>query len=387
MRKYILYAHDGSKNHGCEALVRSTAKVLNVQRDNLVLVSGRPQEDELYGINKICAVVKKGDCGKVKRSSLSFAKAYFDLKFRHKYENMDFILQLSAINAKRGDIALSIGGDTYCYGGTDEIRKTNRMLRYGKLKTVYWGCSIEPELLEDEKIADDIRRYDLITARETISYNALKNVNPNTVLVSDSAFLLDQIQLPLPEGFKEGNTVGINVSPLIMRFGDEGHVFKNYVKLIEHILNNTDMNVCIIPHVIWDHDNDLVPGMRLFEMFSETNRVCIIKDHNAMELKGFISRCRFLVAARTHASIAAYSTNVPTLVVGYSIKSRGIARDIFGTEDNYVIQTQNLTDENMLTNQFVWLCKTELKIKEILKEKMPEYKNRVYSGLEHLKKL
>ena len=55
-----------------------------------------------------------------------------------------------------------------------------------------------------------------------------------------------------------------------------------------------------------------------------------------MELKGFIARCRFFVGARTHATIAAYSSCIPTFSVGYSIKAKGIAQDIFGTYKNYV---------------------------------------------------
>ena len=66
----------------------------------------------------------------------------------------------------------------------------------------------------------------------------------------------------------------------------------------------------------------------------------MINDKNCMEIKGIISKCRFFIGARTHSTIAAYSTCVPTLAVGYSIKARGIARDIFGTEDNYVVPVQ-----------------------------------------------
>ncbi len=52
---------------------------------------------------------------------------------------------------------------------------------------------------------------------------------------------------------------------------------------------------------------------------------------------------------RTHATIAAYSTGVPTLVVGYSVKARGIARDLFGTEDGYVLPVQQLKESDELT--------------------------------------
>ena len=70
----------------------------------------------------------------------------------------------------------------------------------------------------------------------------------------------------------------------------------------------------------------------------------MVGDAPCEELKGCISRCRFLVAARTHASIAAYSTGVPTLVAGYSVKARGIARDLFGTEDGHVLPVQAMDD-------------------------------------------
>ena len=35
------------------------------------------------------------------------------------------------------------------------------------------------------------------------------------------------------------------------------------------------------------------------------------------------------------------------LVIGYSVKSRGIAKDLFGDYKNYVISKYNLTQENL----------------------------------------
>ena len=84
---------------------------------------------------------------------------------------------------------------------------------------------------------------------------------------------------------------------------------------------------------------------------------------------------------------AAYSTCVPTLVVGYSIKSRGIARDIFGTEDNYVVSAQNFKDKNELKNAFQWLERHEKQIREFLEKKMPEYCQKSMIAGEAVKKL
>ena len=33
---YLLYEHDDSSNHGCEAIIRSTSKLLNLNKKNAV---------------------------------------------------------------------------------------------------------------------------------------------------------------------------------------------------------------------------------------------------------------------------------------------------------------------------------------------------------------
>jgi polysaccharide pyruvyl transferase WcaK-like protein len=101
-------------------------------------------------------------------------------------------------------------------------------------------------------------------------------------------------------------------------------------------------------------------------------------EGNCNELKGYISQYKMLITARTHASIAGYSSCVPTLVLGYSIKSKGIATDLFGTYENYVLPIDELKTENDLTNNFLWLEEHYENIKQHLKEIMPYYKNRCY---------
>ena len=258
---------------------------------------------------------------------------------------------------------------------------------YGKNtdKTVLWGCSVEPKLLEDKKVANDLASYTKIITRESISYEALKKVNENTKLYPDPAFNLDKVELDLPDGFEENNTVGINLSPLIIRKEKkEGVTLENYTKLIEYILNNTNMKVALIPHVVWQDNDDREPLKELYNRFKDTNRIIMIDDCNCLELKGYISRCRLFIGARTHATIAAYSTCVPTLVVGYSVKAKGIAKDIFGTYENYVIPVQSLENSDDLINSFTWIYENEEKIKNHLTTFMPTYKKR---GLEAKKEI
>ena len=99
----------------------------------------------------------------------------------------------------------------------------------------------------------------------------------------------------------------------------------------------------------------------------------MVSDRSCSELKMIISKCRFFVGARTHATIAAYSSCVPTLVAGYSVKSRGIAKDIFGTDEHYVIPVQNMKSDEELTDGFRWLADNEDEVMKKLSAVMPDY--------------
>lgn len=387
MNDIVLFYHGGSKNHGCEAIVRSSKRILNF-KTNISLFSFRTEEDIKYGLDADI-LVKPDLYNKIEVGSLQ----YYIAAIYHKLTRSDYRYTVLSHRdffkyIKKGDIYISIGGDNYCYRGQDVLGHYNREVHKKRAKTVLWGCSVEPDLLNDKHIAKDISRYDLITARESISYNALKEVNSNTVLVSDPAFVLNKVDLPLPNNWKEGNTIGINVSPLVMDSSNNPElVYESFVNLINYIIDNTDCNIALIPHVVWESNDDRKVLNKLYERFVDTNRIAMIPDHNCMELKGYISRCRFFVGARTHATIAAYSSCVPTLVLGYSIKSIGIAKDLFGTSDNYVLPVQSLSDTMELVDSFKWLMDNENKIKNHLNKIMPEYKERAYIGKKAIENL
>jgi len=94
-------------------------------------------------------------------------------------------------------------------------------------------------------------------------------------------------------------------------------------------------------------------------------------DLNAIQYKGFIARMRFFIGARTHATIAAYSNCVPTLVLGYSIKSKGIAKDIFG-EEKLVLNIQEISDSTKLVAKFDEMVREENELIAILNKRIPE---------------
>lgn len=368
MKNLFMYAHGGSKNHGCEAIVRSTLGLFqNMDRLHITLMSERPEEDRLYGIDQLCTIIPEQ--AQYSRCTPSFLSAYLRLKLGKDYVPLDRLNYKKAFdNIQRGDIALSIGGDNYCYADARRYTMMHDMLLQRGAKTVLWGCSIEPELLKQPEFAQDLSRYSLITARESISYEALRKVNPNTFLLKDPAFTLECPVVALPTGFLDSNMVGINLSPLVIeKEAVPGLVLENYQKLIDYILTETNMGVALVPHVVWEASDDRRPLQNLYQKYKHTERVLLIEDQNCMALKGIISRCRFFIGARTHATIAAYSTGVPTLVVGYSVKARGIARDLFGTEEGYVLPAQSLENENELLSAFRSLMRKEDSIRQTLR--------------------
>lgn len=373
--KPVLYMHAGSGNHGCEAIVNSVCHMI---KERAVLVSYYGKEDESYSLNGLCEIVSER---KFEKNRLAHVLYYLYRKLTGDEESFIRYRYREIFKGKMPILAISIGGDNYCYDNMlSDLRLTNLTFNKKGTKTMLLGCSIEPELLQNPAILKDLGLYHTIIARESITYQALqkafagKEGSPRILCCPDPAFTLKAKYLPLPQGFAEGNTVGLNISPMIQDNEKKpGITMENYRALLRFILGHTAMQVALIPHVVWERSDDRKPLHALYEEFGATGRVIEIADGDCQELKGYISRCRFFVGARTHATIAAYSSTVPTLVVGYSVKARGIAEDLFGTREHYVIPVQSLREPEDLVQGFRWLMEKEEEIKNRLVQKMPSY--------------
>lgn len=377
----VLYAHSGSGNHGCEAIIRSTMKLIGQE---CIIFSNNIDQDIEYGIN--ANILRKQENSISKTSIRRYFYAVYCRLFkgsmiRYKYLYKPFFDQI-----EENKIYLSVGGDHYCYGSySNHIYDfLNNTIKDKGSKSVLWSCSIEESDL-DERTIESLKRYDLITARESITYQTLldRGINKNVLLVPDVAFQLDKKECSLPLEFDCGNTIGINISPMIQKYGENGAiVLENYINVIEYLISTTDSMIALIPHVVWSDTDDRKPLNKIYEKYKNSGRVIMIEDKTAEELKYIISCCCFFLGARTHATIAAYSSCVPTLVVGYSVKARGIAKDIFGTEKGYVIPVQSMKRDTDLLNTFKKLWNNRQDIHVYLQKTMPVYCERVWKAVD-----
>lgn len=364
-KNFLLYGHGGAYNHGSEAIIRCTVDLIKKKypQSKIILSTHFKDQDIEFGmpVDEYC----ERDFKYVLKDKNSEEKGLYDhLIYRSTLDKIE-----------KDSVCLSVGGDNYCYNNWHRWKSIHEKALEVSANSILWSCSIEPSMITNEMM-DTLRTHHLITARESITYNALKDKGLNNVILcSDIAFLLESKETLLPPNFIEGNTVGINISPLVLRREvNKGMVMENINRLIQYILDRSDMNIALIPHVVMPMDNDYTLLKGLYEELKYKERVSIISDKlSAAEYKYVISKCRFSICARTHASIAAYSSSIPTIAIGYSIKAKGIAKDL-GVED-YVLELGEFLNGYSLLNMFELMKQNEYNFSQMLKKKMITYKN------------
>lgn len=381
--KYFLCGNTGSINRGCEAIVRSTVKLLNQRCGDIYLATFAPDQDRQMARELGISVINYASYpSKIHRYYYGLTRKFF----KKSLIGFDTIEKPLFDRMCQEDICLNIGGDTYCYGRPTISLALNRYVTKKDIKNILWCCSVEKNNIKGE-ILKDLNSYKYIFAREQITYENLISSGVSfekVVKVCDPAFFLDKKAVELPANFVIKNTVGINLSECVMSESNM-HAYENVKALIRWILCETDMSICLIPHVysIKGNRNDYPILKKLYEEIGDIERVSLIdKEYDCEQLKYIISNCRFFVGARTHSTIAAYSTEVPTLVIGYSVKSKGIATDLFGTYENYVLPYDEMKKETELLSAFQILMSQEEEIKRRYREFLPKYKQQLSDAVE-----
>jgi polysaccharide pyruvyl transferase WcaK-like protein len=389
-------------NRGCEALVRSTVDMVRASfPDAEILVPATdPAADAAQWPEAAHHGVRFVAAGLPGSGFLNWSRVVSRIPALARLPwprlpDGDFVRR----DLRGSDLLLSIGGDNLSLDyGLDSLAyfvAVAAAAREMGSPVVLWGASVGPfsRLPAVERAMRlHLRRLDVITVRETVSLAYLRalGVGPHVSLVPDSAFLLRPQPCDTATFWPDapGGVLGVNLSPLVeqvrQRAGAATSLLDEAAAWLRALLQRRpDLGVLLVPHVAplnghaRNNDESYI-RMLAAAVGPAPQLACAPSRLNAAETKHVISRCRWFVGARTHATIAAISCMVPTLSIGYSVKAQGINRDLFGHE-RHVLDARTL-DCAQLGAAFDRLCRDESAVRDQLAERVPAWRLRAQAG-------
>lgn len=286
-------------------------------------------------------------------------------------------------------VGLQVGGDNFTldYGRPVAFMQLDEHLRGRKIPVVLWGASVGP-FEADPAFAPamfaHLGNLEAILVREHDSFDYLvqHGLGARVHCVADPAFWMAPVE---PAAEKLGclvpaGMIGLNLSPLMAKYVTAGNL-EAWVRLgadiVQGIVETTRRDVVLIPHVTSADSDDHAFLGKVLQACSRpvADRVCCLGAHlSAAETKAVIARCAVFAGARTHATIAAISSGVPTLSLAYSRKARGLNQDIFGSQD-YCLQPGKLTPARIVRHLYKMLGMREA-IAEHIRQVLPDIRKR-----------
>jgi polysaccharide pyruvyl transferase WcaK-like protein len=388
---FILAGNGPYENLGCEAIVRGTVKILREYFNDprFICLSHFHYEEQykrqrLQETDRAIVHLTTHRIGSRKKIIQNLWKPEV---WQHVYQHF---FNQAALKSQvyrdmlpyldNADAVLSIGGDNYSldYGvptlftGLDDL-----VLEKGRPLAI-WGASIGPfdRIPKYEKyMSRHLREITGIFARESATIDYLKGigVTENVHHVADPAFLMDAVP-PVDKIPIERGAIGINLSPLVAKYiscGDQKQWTKIAASIIAEVAKRTERQIYLIPHVVSQSSNDYAFMQKALSFIPDNSNLTLIPPtYNAAETKWIISQMTLFAGARTHSTIAALSSGVPTLSFAYSIKAWGINMDTFGHSD-YCLEPRSLDTEAVFV-QISSMLDDDNSIRRKLTERIPE---------------
>jgi colanic acid/amylovoran biosynthesis protein len=115
------------------------------------------------------------------------------------------------------------------------------------------------------------------------------------------------------------------------------------------------------------------------------DRIVLLEDYDAQQLKWIISNFVAFAGCRMHATVAALSSCVPTISIGYSMKARGLNRDIFGHLD-WLMPIEQM-EPKLFADKVCRLVKEAGEVRRNLQELMPGYRQRAVQAAVYLREV
>lgn len=392
--KFYLAGQQNFGNRGCEALVRSVTGIVRERLpDSKFLIptldqardSGQWPDMAAAGCEFVAAPERSA---RIKWWNRAIARipALLPLwepsytpqaRVMHEFSQCDGVLMIG------GDvISLDYGpGSLFLWSGLmDAARRSGR-------PTMLFAASVGPfdaNPVVERYMVNHLRRYSAITVRESASLSYLQRLGlNNAVLVADPAFRLapEPVSLGAPFGQPGDGVLAFNVSPLIndgwQRRNPGKSLLDECAAFIQRILSETNLTVALLPHVDpldganENSDSHYMAGL-LAKLGGASNRLTLVRRGlNAAQVKHVVCSCRYLIAARTHATVAGWSQHVPTISIAYSVKALGLNQDLFDSLD-YVLETPKV-ERATLWASYCLLAQRESTLRTHLAERIPHW--------------
>ena len=379
--KIYLAGQQTLANRGCEALVVSTMQMLSNVSPNVRFVI--PSTD----IHRDSEAIARYDFG-----NYTFVKApriTFSIRLWNRL--MRYIPWLASVwvpgamawpretveELKKCDRALHIGGDTFSYdysyaGLISNTAQIDQIANLGIPQEI-WCATVGPfsecKPLE-RQILKKLRKLERITVREEASQNYLETNGLGSQIVSDPAF-----NLTPSESFAEilnrpKPRIALNISPYIYRGNTKATVDKCLRSFVAKRLTE-GYDIALISHVntATSSDSSVIADV-LGEFLEQENVHVIPTDLSAAEYKGIVSKSDYVVASRTHVTIAGFSTATPVLSIAYSAKAPRLNTFLFGHE-SFTLKSSELSEQS-LEDTFQRVVSNKREISEILTKKSSE---------------
>jgi polysaccharide pyruvyl transferase WcaK-like protein len=398
---FLLVGNGSYLNRGCEAILRGTLKILRSVFDDCQFVNANfDVTDPPFTPVELDPDVIHRPLPQVRRLTAKWVvvqaadRLYPSLGHHLRFGN----LRKEILHSRA---ALSIGGDSYTldYGIPWMYINLDRYVLARSKPLIIWGASIGPfdKKPDFARVVHEHLRKEVtaIFVREERSFNYLRKhgISDNVYLMSDPAFLMEAKPVSSNEiGFEiPDDAIGFNLSPLMSYYvGDNklATLTDIAINLINVMHSKFRRPIVLIPHVTSPHSNDyeLLRGIR--ERLAPKCSACVYilpSNLDAAKTKWVISKLSCLIAARTHATIAGFSTCVPTVSLAYSVKAFGINEELFGHTD-YVIRPEEFSIESITAKAEMVLAKAK-EIRDILSDKMVHIRTSALAAGVKLKEL
>lgn len=376
----IIYfaGQDNFGNRGCEALIRSSVEIIQEKFPDaqFLVPSLRPDLDSKQWPEASERGVRFVSPEPFPAAIRWWGRLTRRVRFLPFWEPRFQPTKTTQKLMRQSDVVIMTGGDIISFDyGLESLYYWAGLCRasssMGKT-TILWAASVGPfhnQPAVEGNMVEFLKMFDLITVREDTSLQYLEKLGvPGVVRASDPAFCLAPQTSGIPEellrtrsGFRK---LGFNISPVIRKFrhGEAAKIAldKEVADFLTEAANIHKCDITLIPHVdpldmSGGYNSDSEYMHQIFEkvrhnLNSLGGHISMAPSNlNAAQLKHVISTCDSFIGGRTHATIAALSTGVPTISIAYSIKAQGINDDVFG-HHRYVLPTPEVSKASLLSS-------------------------------------